>query len=91
MNVTSVLGKAVGIQWQGLHDQSEATLYTGLTTAVVLGHFRRGRTDKPMTITQGNIKAKLGYETTNPYYSTVQDILDKGIPSLLVLNIGTRG
>jgi hypothetical protein len=53
----------------------------------MIGKFKRGRIDKPMTITNANIKALLGYEPRNPDYIAVQDILDKDIPSIQVVRI----
>ncbi|ENV14251.1 hypothetical protein F965_00494 [Acinetobacter schindleri NIPH 900] len=89
MNTSKILGEAVGIQWQGTKDKTQANLYSGLTQAIFIGRFKRGRTDKPMTITNSNIKAKLGYEPTNPDYIAIQDCLDAGVPSVLVLHVGS--
>nr|WP_275903708.1 hypothetical protein [Acinetobacter beijerinckii] len=48
----------------------------------------RGRVDKPMTIHQGNIRGRLGYQPDNIDYIAVQDCLDTGVPSVLVLRVG---
>lgn len=85
---TSVLGEAVGIQWSGLTDKTETNSQTGLGYPLLIGQFKRGRTDKPMTVTSGNIKALLGYEPTNKDYIAVQDYLDTKVPSVQVLRIG---
>lgn len=85
---TSVLGEAVGIQWSGLTDKTETNSQTGLGYPLLIGQFKRGRTDKPMTVTSGNIKALLGYDPTNKDYIAVQDYLDSKMPSVQVLRIG---
>jgi hypothetical protein len=85
---TSVLGEAVGIQWSGLTDNSETSSQTGLGYPLIVGQFKRGRTDQPMTVTSGNIKALLGYDPTNKDYIAVQAYLDTKVPSVQVLRIG---
>ena len=55
--------------------------------AVIIGHFRRGRTDVSMEITAGNIRSKLGYDPTNPDYIAVQACLDLDIVSVNVLRV----
>lgn len=85
---TSVLGEAVGVQWSGLTDKSETNSQTGLGYPLIVGQFKRGRTDQPMTITPGNIKALLGYDPENKDYIAVQDYLDAKVPSVQVLRIG---
>ncbi|WP_227539759.1 hypothetical protein [Acinetobacter sp. MB5] len=86
---TSVLGEAVGIQWSGLTDKSETNSQTGLGYPLIVGQFKRGRTDQPMTVTSGNIKALLGYDPTNKDYIAIQDYLDTKVPSVQVLRIGS--
>jgi len=88
VNTTKILGEAVGIQSQGVVDKTEAQTNEGLTSAVIVGRFLRGRTDKPMTIHQGNIRGQLGYEPNNLDYIAVQDCLDTGVPNIQVLRIG---
>lgn len=73
----SVLGEAVGIQHPGITDRSGTRALGGdLGNAVFVGRFRRGRTDRPMLITQDTIKARLGYDPDNPDYQAVQDCID---------------
>ncbi|GAA5003265.1 hypothetical protein GCM10023206_06780 [Acinetobacter puyangensis] len=84
---TKVLGEAAGIQWSGLQDRTETNSVTGLGAPLIVGQFRRGRIDKPMTITNSNIKAELGYDPTNKDYIAVQSMLDTGVPSVQVLRI----
>ena len=88
MNTTKILGEAVGIQSQGIVDKTETQTNEGLTSALIVGRFKRGRIDKPMTIHQGNIRGQLGYEPTNIDYQAVQDCLDTGVLSVQVLRVG---
>ena len=87
MNTTKILGEAVGIQRQDIIDRTEEQTTDGLTGAVILGHFKRGRVDAPMEIHQGNIRGQLGYDPKNPDYIAVQDCLDTGVPSVQVLRL----
>ena len=43
MNTTKILGEAVGIQRQDIIDRTEEQTADGLTGAVILGRFKRGR------------------------------------------------
>lgn len=47
MNTTKILGEAVGIQSQGTVDKTETQTNEGLT--LIIGRFKRGRVDKPLT------------------------------------------
>ena len=87
MNTTKILGEAVGIQSQGTVDKTETQTKEGLTSALIVGRFKRGRVDKPMTIHQGNIRGQLGYDPKNPDYIAVQDCLDTNVPSVQVLRL----
>ena len=89
MNTTKILGEAVGIQSQGVVDRTETQTKVGLTSAIIIGLFMRGRVDRPMVIHNGNIRGQLGYEPNNPYYMAVQDCLDTGVPSIQVLRVGS--
>ncbi|KAB0651383.1 hypothetical protein F7P73_13540 [Acinetobacter bohemicus] len=91
MNTTKILGESVGIQRQDIIDRTEEQTAEGLTGAVILGRFKRGRVDAPMSIHQGNIRGQLGYDPKNPDYSAVQDCLDTGVPIVQVLRISERG
>ena len=71
-----LLGEAVGIQFTGTRDETGTNPILGLTDGLIVGQFRRGRTDKPMRITQQNIRAELGYEPNNRFYQAVQNTLD---------------
>jgi len=87
MNTTKILGEAVGIQRQDIIDRTEEQTADGLTGAVILGRFKRGRFDAPMEIHLGNIRGQLGYDPKNPDYIAVQDCLDTGVPSVQVLRL----
>ncbi|WP_249409157.1 hypothetical protein [Acinetobacter sp. NRRL B-65365] len=88
MNTTKILGEAIGIQSQGTIDKTETQTNVGLTSAVIVGQFMRGRLDQLMVIHQGNIRGQLGYDPQNPFYNAVQDCLDTGVPSVKVLRVG---
>ena len=87
MNTTKILGESVGIQRQDIIDRTEEQTADGLTGAVILGRFKRGRFDAPMEIHLGNIRGQLGYDPKNPDYIAVQDCLDTGVPSVQVLRV----
>ncbi|WP_445344636.1 hypothetical protein [Acinetobacter bohemicus] len=87
MNTTKILGEAVGIQRQDIIDRTEEQTADGLTGAVILGRFKRGRFNVPMEIHQGNIRGQLGYDPKNPDYIAVQDCLDTNVPSVQVLRL----
>lgn len=85
-NITTIVDQESAIQYQGIEDRSGRT-GTYPVIGVVVGYFRRGRFDKPMMITNENIRAKLGYEPTNPHYIAVQDVLSSGVSSVSVLRV----
>lgn len=58
-----------------------------LINNLYVGQFRRGRLDKPMTITLENIREALGHDIKNRDYVAVRDILDQGVRSIQVLRI----
>ena len=84
--VTEILADESGIQYQGVKDKTGST-GTYPITGLITGKFRRGRFDKPMTITNANIRAMLGYDPKNPSYTAVQDALNSGVPSVQVLRV----
>ena len=85
-NITTILANEAGIQYQGVEDKSSKT-GTYPIIGMITGTFKRGRFDKPMTITPANIKAQLGYEPDNPHYMAVMDVLASGVPSVQVLRV----
>lgn len=54
---------------------------------VLIGSFKRGRLDKPMTITNANVRGLLGHEPWNPDYIAVLDALETGIEKLSVFRV----
>lgn len=54
---------------------------------LIAGQFKRGRMDKPMTVTLENIRSVLGHDPRNPDYAAVIDVLTFGIPSVQVIRI----
>lgn len=54
---------------------------------VLIGSFKRGRTDLPMRIDNQNIRAMLGHEPWNKDYIAVQEALDTGIAFIFVMRI----
>ncbi len=85
-NITRTLGAATGIQDQVEVDLSQ-TLVDSLSVGVIVGRFKRGRTDKPFLVTNATIKQRLGYDPTNRDYMAVQDVLDMGIPDVWVQRV----
>lgn len=86
-NTVQLLNTASGIQFTGVQDKTGTDSATGLNTALIVGQFRRGRLDKPMTITQDNIRSELGYDKDNQDYQAVQDVLER-YSSVDVLRVG---
>ena len=69
-HVTEILDQEPGIQYQGVKDKSGGT-GTYPIIGLIVGQFKRGRFDKPMTITNANIKGMLGYDPQNPCYTAL--------------------
>ena len=85
-----LIGESVGIQFTGTRDETGTNPILGLTDGLIVGQFRRGRTDKPMRITQQNIRAELGYDKESVFYQAVQATLDQ-FPFVWVLRVGAIG
>ena len=86
---SKILGEAAGIQYQGVKDESEVNQTGGLTTGYFVGRFKRGFMGKPFTVTKDNFQALLGYDPSNPDYLAVEDVFNRGVPSLQVLRVGS--
>lgn len=86
MLTTTILGEAIGVQHGGIQDRTSSNTVQGITHGLIIGKFKRGRTDQPMRINKDTIKARLGYEPNNPFYQVVQDCVDK-FPSVWVLRV----
>ena len=87
MLTKTILGEAIGVQHGGIQDRTSSNTVQGITHGLIIGKFKRGRTDQPMRINKDTIKARLGYEPNNPFYQVVQDCVDK-FPSVWVLRVG---
>ncbi|MDH2636852.1 hypothetical protein QDS01_18235 [Acinetobacter nosocomialis] len=85
-HITKILGNEPGIQYQGTQDKTGTTGAAPINNMIV-GKFKRGRFDRPMTITKSNIRALLGYDPKNMDYVAVQDALDTGVPSIQVMRV----
>lgn len=85
-HLTENLANESGVQYNGIKE-SDSETETYPIQGLMVGKFRRGRFDKPMTITKQNIRGLLGHDFQNPYYRMVQDVLDQGITSVQVLRI----
>ncbi|MDR6630362.1 hypothetical protein J2X86_002417 [Acinetobacter lwoffii] len=88
--LTSILQNEPGIQYQGIDAEDDET-ESYPVQGVIFGYFMRGRYDKPMTITQDNIRGILGFDFNNPYYRVVQDVLNEGVPSVQVMRLMNEG
>jgi hypothetical protein len=84
---TTQLDDAVGVQYAGVRDLSEASTAPRLTVGVLVGKFKRGKFYQPFEVTLQNLRARLGYQPNNLDYMAVQDALDAGMPSLWVMRV----
>ena len=89
-HVTTILGNEVGIQYQGTRDAS-SLMGAAQVSGLIVGQFKRGRLDQPMTITLENVKGTLGEDLANPDYLAVLDALTGGVPSVQVMRVGESG
>lgn len=89
-HVTTILGNEVGIQYQGTRDASSLTGAAQIS-GLIVGQFKRGRLDQPMTITLENVKGTLGEDLNNPDYLAVLDALAGGVPSVQVMRVNGGG
>ena len=87
MLTKTILGEAIGVQHGGMQDRTSSNTVQGITHGLIIGKFKRGRTDQPMRINKDTIKARLGYEPNNPFYQVVQDCVDR-FTSVWVLRVG---
>lgn len=85
---SKILGAAVGIQRQDVIDKSETTVLPSVANGVIVGHFKRGRMDKPFKVTSENYKALLGHDPSNPSYLAVEDAFKVGAREISILRVG---
>lgn len=86
---SKILGEAAGIQYQGVKDESEVNQTGGIATGYLVGYFKRGFMGKPFAVTKDNFQALLGHDPSNPDYLAIEDVFNRGVPSLQVLRIGS--
>ena len=87
-HVTTILGNEVGVQYQGTRDAS-SLMGAAQVSGLIVGQFKRGRLDQPMTITLENVKGTLGEDLDNPDYLAVLDALASGVPSVQVMRVNS--
>lgn len=87
---TKTLGAAVGIQRSGVIDKTESTSLPSADNGLIVGKFKRGRTNKPFRVTSSNYQALLGYDPTNPNYNTVEDALKQGVSEIWICRTGAN-
>ena len=87
-HVTTILGNEVGVQYQGTRDAS-SLMGAAQISGLIVGQFKRGRLDQPMTITLENVKGTLGEDLGNPDYLAVLDALAGGVPSVQVMRVNS--
>lgn len=83
---TKVLGAAPNVQYQGVTDNTDTLQQQALNRAVFVGEFRRGVLTL-FSVTKETVKARLGYDPTNPVYHAIVDTLDMGVPMVWVQRI----
>lgn len=88
---SKILGAAVGIQRQGLIDKSDSIELPSISNTLIVGKFRRGRTDRPFKVSLGNYRSLLGYDPLNKDYNAVEDVLKQGVSSVWVRRVGKTG
>ncbi|OTG87860.1 hypothetical protein [Acinetobacter sp. ANC 3813] len=85
-NITEILANESGLQYEGVEDfRTDTGAYPDI--GLIVGRFKRGCYNKPMTITKTNQRAMLGYDPRNPHYAAIQDALETGVSSVQVLRI----
>lgn len=88
MHVTTILGEEVGVQYQGVQDKTNIGQYGNQSNLLmIVENIPRGLTDKVMTITGENMTATLGQQKDNLYLQAVGDVLNTGVPSVMVLRV----
>lgn len=85
---SKTLGRAVGISQDEVSGNTGPNVPSINPNGVIVGRFKRGRTDKPFKVNSTNYKALLGEDRTNPSYTIVQDAFIAGATELWILRIG---
>lgn len=84
--LTNRLIGEVGIQYSDIVSE-EITVPKQTNILMLVEDIPRGRTDKPMLITTGNVHQKLGRMAGNQYLQAVYDALETNVPQVSVLRI----
>lgn len=85
---TKILGEASGVQYQGVRDLSETNQPPSLTSAVIIGRFKRGRTGVAFNVTKDNYQSMLGYDPSNPDFLAVEDVFGAGVSEITIVRVG---
>lgn len=88
---TSMLGDAVGVQYQGVIDKSESTNLPALSNGVIVGRFKRGIIGRVFTVTSDTYRTLLGHDLSNPSYMAVADVFSRDVSEVKVLRVGATG
>lgn len=86
---SKTLGRAVGISQDEVSGNTGPNVPSINPNGVIVGRFKRGRTDKPFKVNSINYKALLGEDRTNPSYTIVEDAFIAGAIELWILRIGS--
>ncbi|WP_201544827.1 hypothetical protein [Psychrobacter sp. H7-1] len=85
---SNTLGRAVGISQDEVSGNASPNVPSINQNGVIVGRFKRGRSDKPFKVNPQNYKALLGEDRANPSYLIVQDAFIAGATELWILRIG---
>ncbi len=85
---TRILSTAVGVQRGDVIDKTESTVVPSAQNGVIIGRFKRGRTDRPFKVTDSNYMGLLGRDINNPNYLAVEDAFNNGVSELWIRRIG---
>ncbi|MCC3307527.1 hypothetical protein [Psychrobacter sanguinis] len=85
---SNTLGRAVGISQDEVSGNAGPNVPSINQNGVIVGRFKRGRSDKAFKVNSQNYKALLGEDRTNPSYTIVQDAFIAGASELWILRIG---
>lgn len=88
--VTKILGKQVGVQFQGTQDKTSFPNNSSQSNILMLVEgVGRGRLDGVTHVQHDTFKARLGYERDNLEIQAVEDVLNTGVPSVMVMRCFT--
>lgn len=85
---TKIISTAVGVQQGDVNDKTESTQVPSTQNGLIIGRFKRGRTDKPFKVNNLSYPGMLGRDINNPDYLTVEDAFNKGVSELWICRIG---